>query len=217
MVENYDSELVTLPIVEPEDIYFREAVFNLAFAKLIPNLPVNSQHKSDPEAVKDIVVAMSSSYTRDQAKDQAKMKPPTAKVVAWFVDSERFHNFKIWSKNTTKEDKLKEFTGKLIKKNEYHTITHKGLQEAGMTQGKVVRAEYEFQKHIIIVSFDLEMIKTMPENQETRDGTKIKEPTDTDATAEATTAKKSQAQAEIEAGNKIFETLNSWLKKTLYD
>ncbi len=54
VAENFDMEVLILPLDTKDEIYFRFAVFELAFAKLIPSLPVNNQHDShvsDPESM----------------------------------------------------------------------------------------------------------------------------------------------------------------------
>ncbi len=40
--------------MDPETVFFEEAVHNLAFSKLISDLPVNNQHTSEPEDVQAI-------------------------------------------------------------------------------------------------------------------------------------------------------------------
>ncbi len=54
VVGNFDPEKVILPLEDPETIFFEEAVHNLAFAKLMPDLPVNNQSKSEPEDIQTI-------------------------------------------------------------------------------------------------------------------------------------------------------------------
>ncbi len=52
---DYDTTVLILPLDETQTIYFRFAVYELAFSKLLPGLPVNNQHNSistDPEVLK---------------------------------------------------------------------------------------------------------------------------------------------------------------------
>lgn len=54
IVSDYDPNIISLPLDDAQQIYFRLAVYQLAFSKLIPELPVNNQHKSDPEDLAQI-------------------------------------------------------------------------------------------------------------------------------------------------------------------
>ncbi len=47
VTNDYDMDVLTLPLEDTKLIYFRLAVFELALAKLLPSLPVNNQHDSD--------------------------------------------------------------------------------------------------------------------------------------------------------------------------
>ena len=49
VVKHFDPLLVELPLLGAYEIYFRQAVYQLAYSLLIPSLPVSSQHKSEPE------------------------------------------------------------------------------------------------------------------------------------------------------------------------
>ncbi len=52
--DDYDTTVLVLPLDETQTINFRFAVYDLAFSKLLPGLPVNNQHDSistDPEAL----------------------------------------------------------------------------------------------------------------------------------------------------------------------
>lgn len=54
VTERYDMEVLSLPLDDTQTLYFKFAVFELAFSKLIPSLPVNNQHDSnmiDPEGM----------------------------------------------------------------------------------------------------------------------------------------------------------------------
>ena len=54
VVKNYDTDIVMLPLDQLSESYFKMAVFELAFAKMLPSLPVNNQHDSnlaDPEGM----------------------------------------------------------------------------------------------------------------------------------------------------------------------
>lgn len=45
--KNFDMEVLTLPLAGLSELNFRLAVYELAYSKLIPSLPVNNQHDSD--------------------------------------------------------------------------------------------------------------------------------------------------------------------------
>ncbi|MBU2514524.1 hypothetical protein KJ966_24630 [bacterium] len=54
IVNCFDESLMLFPMEGVEVGYFRRAVYQLAYAKLIPELPVNRQHKSEPQDVNTI-------------------------------------------------------------------------------------------------------------------------------------------------------------------
>jgi hypothetical protein len=54
VTENFDSEVLVLPLEGSAEISFKYAVYELAFSKLLPLLPVHNQldsEKADPQAV----------------------------------------------------------------------------------------------------------------------------------------------------------------------
>jgi hypothetical protein len=133
--------------------------------------------------------------------------------VVWFVDNCRFHNYRPWHTNTTKEEKLQDFNTNLVLNDEIQTVMHSGLNAIGVKYGKVIRAEKEYQKHIIIVSFDLEIYKDLPEKKKAREEKALADPTDAAATKAAALAKTNQAQADQLQSNKYLEMVDGFLKK----
>ncbi len=164
----------------------------------------------------EILVAISNVIERDAFKDEAKFKKGTARAVVWFVDDTRFHNHGFRQKSRSKEDKLKDFTNKLLLLNEIQSLTHTGLNAIGIVYCKVVRAEPEYKKHIITVSFDMGLYKTTQDKHETRSEQNIADATDSSQTAAAIAKKTNQAQADQIAGNSFFDAINKLLKP-LYD
>lgn len=161
----------------------------------------------------EIVVAVSDVTERDPAKDKAEFKKSTAKVVVWFVDNCRFHNYRIWNTNKTKEEKLQDFNTTLVLNDDIQTVTHAGLNATGIKFGRVMRAEKEYQKHIIIVSFDLEIYKDLPEKKKERKEKTLADPSEASATEKAAAAKVSQAQADQLQSNEFLKTIDTLLKK----
>ncbi len=161
----------------------------------------------------EILIALSDTTERDPAKDKAEFKKSTARVVVWFVDNSRFHNHRLWHTNKTKEEKLQDFNTSLVLNDEIQTVLHSGLNAIGVKYGRVIRAEKEYQKHIIIVSFDLDIYKDLPEKKKEREEKTLVDPTDTAATETAQAAKTNQAQADQIQSNKYLEMIDSVLKR----
>jgi|GEM_PF-4701368 len=161
----------------------------------------------------EILVAISDTTERDPTKDRAEFKQSTARVVVWFVDNSRFSNYRPWHANRTKEEKLQEFNTALVLNDQIQTVIHTGLNAIGIKYGRVVRAEKEYQKHIIIVSFDIEIYKDLPEKKKQRKEVTLADPTDAAAAVKAAQAKINQAQADQTQSNKVLELIDSVLKK----
>lgn len=161
----------------------------------------------------EILIALSDTTERDPAKDKAEFKKSTARAVVWFVDNCRFHNYKLWHTNKTKEEKLQDFNTALVLSDDIQTLMHTGLNAIGIKYGRVIRAEKEYQKHIIIVSFDIEIYKDLPEKKKERVEKTLAEPTETTATEKAAAAKTSQAQADQLQSNEFLKAIDGLLKR----
>ena len=81
---NFDMDILDLPLADEEQIYFKLAVFELAFARLLPSLPVNNQHDSnmaDPEGMtKRIALLKRNSLGFQREIPGFKPKPSTGSV-----------------------------------------------------------------------------------------------------------------------------------------
>lgn len=161
----------------------------------------------------EIVVAVSDTTERDPEKDKAEFKKSTARVIVWFVDNSRFHNYRPWHTDKAKEEKLQDFNTNLVLNDDIQTVMHPGLNAIGVKFGRVIRAEKEYQKHIIIVSFDLEIYKDLPEKKKEREEKTLADPTEATTTEKAAAAKASQAQADQLESNEFLKSIDGLLKK----
>jgi hypothetical protein len=89
VVGNFDMDVLTLPLEGTEAIYFRLAVFELAFSKLLPSLPVNNQHDSnmaDPEGMTRRIVLLKRNTMSYQNQIRGFKPKPT--IGSMVIDAE---------------------------------------------------------------------------------------------------------------------------------